>query len=418
MGLSMNEKRAVLRQTFRRYQEASRREKSVILDEFTELTGYNRAYAALLLGSYGREVWRSDRKSLTKLKACDDRAVDGRGAPRQYDQAVNDAVTRVWYFCDCMCGKRLAPAIRTIVPVLQRWGELEITDEIESKLMCVSAATIDRMLREERRRIRVARGITHTVPGPQALRNQIPVRTFEEWDRDEVGHIQGDLVGHDGGYSYGEFSCTLNMVDIAIGWTESRTVRNKVRVWVCQAADDIRVSLPFDILLIGTDSGAEFINNHFIAWTKQHGLRFTRTRPYRKNDNCYVEERNNSFVRRVAGYLRYDTEEERDLLDQIYARQSILANYFYPSMKLTHKTRHGARVYRQYDTPQTPYQRLCALGCKSVDFKHLNDIFTNTNPAMLKREITELQQQLFALASNKPPPSGNTPGKELQIRVR
>ena len=184
-----------------------------------------------------------------------------------------------------------------------------------------------------------------------------------------------------------------------------------------QAMDEINQQVPFDILALGTDTGSEFVNNHLFSWCKESGIDFSRTRPYRKNDNCFVEEKNNSVVRRTVGYLRYDTEEELELLRAIYQRQTLLCNYFYPSMKLIKKSRRGSRVYRPHDTPQTPYHRL--LKREEVPAKtkqQLTRIFNRTNPALLKRELTDLQQKLFNLASSKPPPQARPRGKELVIR--
>lgn len=417
MGLLMGERHAVLRQMYRRYQQATRQEKSLILNELTSLTDYNRAYAALLLRSYGQEIWLKDKDGPVRIRPSEHIEHDGRGAPRVYGDAVAEAVIKIWYLCDCMCGKRLASAMRTMVPVLMRWSELEISDEVQRKLMSISAASIDRLLQDERRRIQLPRAKAYTKPGPEALRNQVPIRTFEEWDRSEVGHVQADLVGHDGGYAFGDFFFTLTMVDIATGWTEARVVLNKARKWVCEAADEIRCSLPFQIRSLGSDSGTEFINSHFIAWTKQQQLVFTRTRPYRKNDNCYVEERNGSFVRRVAGYARYDTGTERALLTELYQRHAVLANYFYPSMKLLAKKRTGARVYRRYDVPKTPFQRLLELAEGSLDARGLEKVFNDTNPVTLKRELTEIQNQLFDLSANKPPPHGQIAGRGVRIHA-
>jgi hypothetical protein len=332
---------------------------------------------------------------------------------------VRRALIRLWYYCDCMCGKRLVPAIRSLLPVFLRWGELHVGAEVQQKLLTLSAATADRLLGEERERHRSGRGRSHTRSAASALVRQIPMRTFDEWDRSLLGQVQADLVGHDGGLNQGEFAFTCTVTEISVGWSELRPLPNKARVWVCQALDGIYPQLPFELRALGTDTGSEFINNHLYAWCQAHHIAFSRTRPYRKNDNCFVEERNNSLVRRTVGYLRYDRLEELHLLGEIYRRQTLLTNYFYPWMKLISKSRRGARVYRRYDTPRTPCQRLLELSEVPESTRQaLQDTFLSLNPAALKRELTELQNRLYELAASKPPPDIHPRGQELSIRSR
>jgi hypothetical protein len=318
-----------------------------------------------------------------------------------------------------MCGKRLVPAIRALLPVYQRWGEIQVGQQIAQKLLSLSAATADRLLRDERQKLRSRRGSTHTHPAPSRLLCQIPLRTFDEWDRNLLGQFQADLVGHDGGLSQGEFAFTCTLIELSVGWSELRPLPNKARVWVKKALEEVRCQLPFPMIALGTDTGSEFVNDHLLAWCQSHNIQFTRARPYRKNDNCHVEEKNNSLVRRTVGYLRYDTPEELALLQQIYQRQTLLTNYFYPWMKLVGKSRRGARVYRRYDTPRTPCQRLLERQDVPKEVKQqLEHRYNQLNPAALKRELTELQQRLYETASAKPAPVIHPRGKELVIRPK
>lgn len=415
MGLSMQDRRKVVQQTYRRYQRADREKKSHILDEFVEVTGYNRAYAAMVLRQWGTTRWVVGPKGPVRLVAGRKKRPPRR-IVRTYDEEVKKVLIHLWYLCDCMCGKRLVPAIRTLLPVFQRWGEIQVDTGVEEKLMSVSAATADRLLREQRKKLRTQRGRSYTRAAPWHLVQQIPIRTFDEWDRNLLGQVQSDLVGHDGGLYRGQFAFTCTVVELCVGWTELRPLPNKARVWVKQAMDEIKHQVPFEIIALGTDTGSEFVNNHLFAWCSECGIQFSRTRPYRKNDNCFVEEKNNSVVRRTVGYLRYDTEQELELLRSIYQRQTLLCNYFYPWMKLVGKTRRGSRVYRRYDTPRTPYQRLMEREDVPKKTKQeLTRIFNQTNPALLKRELTDLQQKLFKLASSKPLPKIRPRGKELVI---
>jgi hypothetical protein len=316
-----------------------------------------------------------------------------------------------------MCGKRLVPALRALLPVYERWGEIRVDPEVRGKLLRLGAATADRLLREERAKLRVGRSRTHTRPAASALLRQIPLRTFDEWDRGVLGQVQADLVGHDGGQNQGDFAFTLTVTELCVGWSDLRPVANKARVRVAEALEQIRGAFPFPIVALGTDTGSEFINEHLYAWSTQHQIAFSRARPYRKNDNCYVEEKNNSLVRRTVGYLRYDTPEELLLLQQIYQRQTLLSNYFYPWMKLLRKSRRGARVYRRYDTPRTPCQRLLERSELNPKTKRqLRQTFESLNPAQLKREITELQNRLYDLSSAKVRPPIRAHGPRLEIR--
>lgn len=413
----MAERRAVVQQTFRRYQEADRRRKGRILDEFVQLTGYSRAYAALVLRQWNTIHWQVGPRGPLRLVAGMPRR-PRRPAARQYGEAERKALIRLWYLCDCMCGKRLVPAIRALLTVYQRWGELKVSPKVQQRLLCLSAATADRLLRAERSRIRTSRGHSHTRAAASHLLRQIPMRTFDEWNRGVLGQVQADLVGHDGGLNQGDFLFTCTVTELCVGWSELRPVLNKARVNVKNAMASIRACLPFPLLALGTDTGTEFINNHFFAWCQSCQIAFSRTRPYRKNDNCFVEEKNNSLVRRTVGYLRYDTPEELALLEAIYQRQTLLSNYFYPWMKLIGKSRRGARVYRHHDTPRTPCQRLLERADVPASTKEqLQRTFDSLNPAALKRELTELQNQLYKQASSKPTPHFTyIRGKELVIR--
>jgi hypothetical protein len=316
-----------------------------------------------------------------------------------------------------MCAKRLVAAIRSLLSIYERWGELHVKPSVRAKLLRLSAATADRLLHDERQKMRTIRGGTHTRPAASTLLGQIPLRTFDEWDRGILGQVQADLVGHDGGLNQGDFAFTCTLTELSVGWSELRPVANKARVRVAAALEDIRRSLPFAIVALGTDTGSEFINGHLYAWCQEQHIAFSRTRPYRKNDNCFVEEKNNSLVRHTVGYLRYNTPEELCLLKEIYERQTLLSNYFYPWMKLVSKTRRGARVYRRHDIPRTPFQRLLERDDVAERTKgHLRLIFEQSNPGQLRRELTELQERLYRLASRKPAPKLVPRGRALAIR--
>lgn len=413
----MADRRTIIRRSFRRYQKGDRKTKSRILDHVMEQTLYHsRAYLALILRKWGSVNWQVGPRGPLRFVAGAAAGKARRASKRLYGETVRRALIRLWYLCDCMCGKRLVPAIRSLLPVYERYAELKLRRGMRQKLLSLSAATADRLLHDERSKIRTGRGRSYTKSAALSLLRQIPMRTFDEWDRNRLGQVQADLVGHDGGINGGDFAFTCTVTELCVGWTELRPLPNKARVWVRKALEEIRGSLPFPLVALGTDTGSEFINHHLLDWCQTHRIAFSRTRPYRKNDNCFVEEKNNSLVRRSVGYLRYDTPEELALLQAIYQRQTLLSNYFYPWMKLVSKSRRGARVYRRYDVPRTPCQRLLEREDVPRALKDvLRSTFQQMNPALLKRELTELQQRLYQMASAKPAPVFRPRGKPLEI---
>jgi len=415
----MADRRTIIKRSFRDYQKADRKSKGQILDRVLKQTLYrSRAYLALILRKWGVVGWQmGPRGPLRFVVGAPPR--ERRPVKPTYGEAVRQALIRLWYLCDCMCGKRLVPAIRSLLVVYERCGELKVSSSVRRKLLTLSAATADRLLKQERRKVRTGRGRSYTRSGAAKLLQQIPLRTFDEWDRSRLGQVQADLVGHDGGQNGGEFAFTCTVTELSVGWTELRPVPTKARVWVYQALEDIRRSVPFPLVALGTDTGSEFINHNLLDWCRANTIAFSRTRPYRRNDNCFVEEKNNSLVRRSVGFLRYDSPEELVLLRSIDQRQTSLSNYFYPYMKLVSKTRRGARVYRRHDVPRTPCQRLLEReDVPEATKDQLRATFQGMNPAALKRELTDLQQRLYRIASAKPAPVIRTRGKELVIHPR
>jgi hypothetical protein len=234
------------------------------------------------------------------------------------------------------------------------------------------------------------------------LRSQIPVRTFADWDEARPGFLEIDLVAHCGGNGGGEYCQTLDVTDVATGWTETRAVRNKAQVWVFAALKAIRTDLPFPIAGIDSDNGGEFINHQLARYCDEHKITFTRSRAYHKNDSCYVEQKNWSVVRRNVGYARFDTPEELAVLNELYAVLREHTNFFMPSVKLVSKERDGAKVRKHYDTPTTPYDRVLASPDVSDAAKRrLAKRYERLHPAALKRKIVKLQGTLYRLTVMK-----------------
>jgi hypothetical protein len=324
VGLSMAERKAVTKQMARRYERASKREKGRVLDELCELTGWTRRHARRALVQAIRPRNKPERAP----------------RPRIYGPEVLKALTQVWVTLNGPAGKRLAPFMTEIVQVLERVEELQVSPVVRAKLLRISAATIDRLLAPERARLRV-KGRSGTKPG-SLLKRQIPIRTFAEWDEASPGFCEVDLVAHDGGDPSGQFCQTLTLTCVNTGWTEVRALQNKAQRWCFEALCDIERSLPFALLGLDSDNGAEFINGQLFDYCTERGITFTRSRPYRKNDNCFVEQKNWPVVRQQVGYGRYDTPKELEVLAELYTYLPLYVNFFQPQMKLISKTRRGA----------------------------------------------------------------------------
>lgn len=385
VALTMAERQAISKEMARRYAKASKKQRGVMLDELCALTGYNRSYAARLLRARARPGPRRAGR---------------RGRKALYGRELLKPLRKVWATLGGLCGKRLAAAMADTIEALERHGELQISAEQRRLLCAASPATLDRLLASERRRLRL-KGRALTKPGT-LLKNQIPIRTFTEWDHAKPGFVEIDLVGHEGGDPRGEFAYSLCVTDIASGWTEARIVRNRARKWTYEALLDVRAALPFPLLGIDSDNGGEFINAHLASWTATEKITFTRSRPANKNDSCFVEQKNWSVVRREVGYGRYDTEAERVLIAEIYADLRLYVNFFLPSMKLLFKQRTGAKVTKRYDRPTTPYRRLLAAGVlDEATTERLAAQYASLNPAALRRRLTDNEKKLARMCSLK-----------------
>jgi hypothetical protein len=379
MVLSLQVRREVSKETALRYQKSRKKEKTRILDEFVALTGYTRHHASWVLRTWGK---RSPPKRT-------------RDRPRVYDKRLFDALRKVWIVCDCICGKRLAPYLKVIVPVLIAHNELEVDTETAEKLVRISAATIDRLLAPERAKYI----LKPRSRAGSSLMNRIPVKTFSQWDRTRPGDVQVDLVEHNGGISRGEYACSLVMTNPFSGWTEVRAVRNKAQVWVFEALQYSIGRIPFQVEGLHSDGGKEFINDHLERYCEKEGITFTRSRRYKKNDNFCVEQKNGNVVRRAVGYGRYSGEQEVGMLNRLYEVLRLYVNYFQPMMKLAEKTRLGSKVTKRYHAAKTPYHRL--LECSELPKEPLSRQYETLNPAELKRRIAYAQERLFKHASRR-----------------
>jgi hypothetical protein len=376
-----------------RYRTASRTEKGVLLDAFCTATGYHRKAAVRLLrASDSRTAGRRPR----------------RGRPPRHDAAVGIALEQAWAAADHPCGKRLAPFLPALVPVLERHGELILSDQTRAALLSLSAATIDRLLRPARQRV-LRRPVTHQ-PATTALRAQIPVRTFGDWAAATPGALQADLVAHCGPTTAGFYLTTLVVVDVATGWTELEAIWGKGQERVHGGTRRLRERLPFPLRALHTDNGSEFLNHLLYPWCQREGVHLTRGRPYHKNDQAWVEQRNWQVVRRLVGYDRFGSHAAHAQLQRLYDAVRLYVNFFQPIAKLIDKERRGAKVVKRDDRAQTPYQCLLAAGILSpTQHEGLDRLYQRLNPVALRRQIDTALTTLWRLAERPstaaaPPP--------------
>lgn len=406
MGLTMQERHAIVRELSSRFQRSPKKERSRILNDFVQLTGYTRCYAAFVLRTCGsKQVRLIAGKRVVFIPAYARRRGAKRHRTGRYRSKVFlDALRQFWALSDGLCGKRLVAFIREIVPLLERQGRLRLPEGIiREQLLCASAATIDRLLAKTKRQSTL-KGRSTTRPGT-LLKHHIPVRTFADWNDVRPGFCEVDLVAHDGGSAYGVYSQTLTLTDVATGWTEMEAVKNKARCNVFDALKTIRGRLPFALLGIDSDNGGEFINANLKEYCEDEQITFTRSRSYHKNDNCYVEQKNYSVIRRTIGYYRYDRPHQLQVLAMLYHALRLYTNFFQPVMKLKEKIRRASKLTRRYDQPQTPYRRLLDHPQFPDQLKgSLTRQYESLNVIELKGVLTRLQHSLFRLAIEAGPP--------------
>jgi hypothetical protein len=388
--MSLHSRRELLAGASKRYAKSNRAQRKTILDEFVLSTGYERNYAiALLLHPPLLPAAKRGRRPRSKT----------------YGPALCKVLEQLWVVAGCICGKRLAPMLRDLIVAMERHNEIVITDAIRARLLTISAATCDRLLGKARAAHPV-RGLCTTKPTPHLLlRSQIPVRTFSDWNEERPGFMEVDLVAHCGETTKGNYINTLTAVDVQTGWTRCLPLPNKSMIGITQAMDTLRRRLPFSLLGIDTDNGGEFINHNLVSYCETEFITMTRCRPYKKNDQCHVEQKNGNIVRAMAGYARYESPEAMAALERLYGLLDDYQNYFQPSAKLLAKHREGAKVTKTYDTPKTPYQRLIESDSplRSEDKQRLEARYRALNPAALQRRIVALRQLLRKLADGYDP---------------
>ncbi|EJU11280.1 transposase [Sphingomonas sp. LH128] len=367
--------------TGERYRKGDRANRGKILDVFTAITGFHRKHAARILRATGRRE---------------------RGAPRPemrlYNDEMDGALVTLWEASDRVCGKRLHAMLPLLVEAMERHGHMTLLPAIRAGILTMSAATIDRRLapfREGAKRRRRA-------PPSAAVKAAVPVRTFADWGDPSPGFFEADLVAHSGPSADGRFVQTLTLTDIASGWTETMPIPFREQEYLVQALTKLQRSLPMPILGLDTDNDTVFMNETIQAWCAVHNITFTRSRPYHKNDQAWVEQKNGSVVRKLVGYRRYEGLEALQILENLYAASRLFVNLLQPSFKLISKERHGAKVIKRYDKPVTPCQRLLADARVSNAIKtQLSTMQASLDPIDLLARMRHCQQQLLNLSQDE-----------------
>jgi hypothetical protein len=379
--ISMPTRKELLAAVNARYRAARATEKARILDEFTAVTGYHRKHAIRLLNSDA---------PLARPRAVRNRL---------YDEAVRQALIVLWEASDRLCGKRLKASIPTLISAMERHGHLDLHPSVKERLLQISAASIDRLLSETRRHIDGKRRRDAGIG--VAIRRAVPVRTFSDWGDPPPGFFEVDMVEHCGGTKIdGNFVHTLVLTDIASAWTECVPMPMRNQSLIVEALDVAASNIPFAMLGVDTDNDSAFINQTILDYCNARCLAQTRSRPYRKNDQAWVEQKNGAVVRKLVGYERLAGLDATRALAKLYAASRLYINYFQPSFKLKSKKRDGARVAKKYYSPATPYARLMDSRQVSDAIKtKLKTECDTLDPVTLLRDIRAAQQELHELVA-------------------
>src|SRR5215208_290220 len=378
--MSLNSKRELVEVVRARYLKASKGEKQKILDEFTSATGYHRKHAIRVLKNQLQKCLKRRRTGYKTI----------------YRGEVVQALEQIGEIYGRICSKRLQPFLPEGIRVLERCQEIELSEETKALLLKISSASIDRCLRAVR--LKTPHGLSTTKPG-SLLKSLIPVHTFTEWDEERPGFLEIDLVAHCGNTTEGQFLCTLTCTDLCTGWTDVTGLLHRSQQAVSEALRHMRQRLPFALLGIDSDNGGEFINDLLYRYCLNEKITFTRSRPYQKNDQAHVEQKNWSVVRHTVGYDRWETELELALLESTYDDLRPYINFFQPSLKLIAKERIGNKTIKRYDTAKTPYQRVLDRNDISLLAKaRLMNTYLPLNPAELRRRIDQKIAKLWKIS--------------------
>jgi len=380
--MDLHSRRELMDATWKRYRQASKAAKTRILDEFCKATGYHRKYAIGRIGQF-EECGRPKRSVRRQRK-------------RLYGADLMRVIEKVWE----EAGYPWSVRLKAILGLWQPWlrKRYALTTRQEALLLRVSPRTIDRALAGKKRELR-RRIYGRTKPGT-LLRHQIPVKC-EHWDVQTPGFLELDTVSHSGECAEGLFAYSFNLTDIGSTWVETQTVLGKGAAGICQAFDEMREELPFEVKAIDSDNGSEFINGQMVGYCDGRDIAFTRSRPYKKDDNAHIEQKNWTHVRKLIGWDRYDTPESVRTMNDLFRNElRLFMNLFQPSVKLIRTERKGSRKTKRYDRPQTPLDRLAAMpGADRAKVEHYLELRARLNPFELAAAIRLKLDRIWKLRS-------------------
>lgn len=379
--MSLKSRKELLEILRAQYEHADSKHKQELLDSLVQATGYHRKYAITVLTQTPQSKPSKNR-------------------PRKYTSRVTEVLITLWEASNYLCGKRLVVFIPLALPSMEKENQIALTNNERQLLLTMSAATIDRHISENRKR---PKSPSLTKAGSLS-RTHIPVRTFAEWSDIKPGFLEIDTVGHCGGDPSGVFCHTLTLTDVSTGWTELFALSRKTEQQVIDALERSFARLPFDLKGIDSDNGTEFMNHDLVVWTNSKHVTFTKSRPYKKNDQCYVEQKNGAVVRKLTGHERYAGMKAVRILDRIYELASLYVNYFQPSMKLISRYKDGCKWRKVYDKAKTPFERLCGYGLGEQEERFHRDRIEKLNPSALLAEIRTHQRELLAQVTHPKDP--------------
>src|SRR6516164_2008781 len=375
--ISMGARREVVSAVAERYSSAKRGEKGRILDELCAMTGWHRKHAVRAL---------RQTETVTAAGAARERR-------RTYGATIKDALTALWEASDRVCGKRLKVMIPNILLALERTSRLKLDNTERDHVLAVSAATIDRMLGDVK--IVASGGKRRRAGFHSAIRREVPIRTFNDWNSPPPGFCEVDMVAHGGTSVAGSFIQTLTMVDVATGWTECLALVTRDGSLVVEAMKHVQSRFPWLLRGVDFDNDSAFMNEVVVPWCREQKLEVTRSRAYKRNDQAFVEQKNGAVVRRLMGYGRFDGVETARVMGRLYAAARLYVNFFQPSFKLKEKRREGARVIKRYHDPSTPYERALAHPIVAEVVKErLREQYRTLDPVALLAEIRATQEEL------------------------
>jgi Integrase core domain len=395
----MNARKQYLDELGKEYQRSDERGRSGLLDEAEKRTGLHRKYLIRLLNHSPTPKPQKRRERRAK-----------------YGASVVTALVEIWDIFEQPCGQRMVAVLHSELERLRQLGEIRCSERVARQLREISASTIDRLLRREKRVRHLRRNRNPNVQ--RLIYQKVPVKVAADWDTRQLGNVQVDFVAHCGRSTGGDYIHTISAVDIASNWWEGQAIRVRSQQAAKEGLSQMQPRFPFRMRELHPDNDSALVNDLLWDWCQGRRIRLSRSRPYKKNDNAWVEQKNWTHVRKVVGYRRFDTTGELRILNEIYDVLRLYKNFCLPTIRLQSKERVGGKIRRRYEPPCTPYQRVLESGQVDRETKRkLRAIYEGLNPAELQRRLTKLRVHLEAHSSGKPEGYGKPAYRGPDIRI-